>query len=122
VWIWYVIGSERLPAGLRTAIDVALGALWFSPISAWEIAMLHVRGRIELNGGPRVWLETALARCPMEEAALTREVAIRSGEIDLGHRDPVDHLLAATALVHGLTLLTLDERLTAAPWLRTRSA
>jgi PIN domain nuclease of toxin-antitoxin system len=66
-------------------------------------------------------METALSRFPLTEAALTTEVALRSTEIDLGHGDPADHLLAATALVHGLTLLTLDERLLAADWLPTRS-
>jgi len=49
-------------------------------------------------------------------------VALRAHEIDLGHRDPADHLIAATALVYGLTLMTVDARLVAAPWLPTRSA
>lgn len=83
--------------------------------------MLHVRGRVRLEGGPRAWLDTALQRFPLEEAALTREVALRSTELDLGHRDPADHVLAATALVHGLTLVTLDQRLSRAGWLPTRS-
>jgi PIN domain nuclease of toxin-antitoxin system len=121
VWLWHVVGSDRLPHGLRIEIDAAVGHLWYSPISVWEIGMLHVRGRVQLQGGPRAWLETALARFPLEEAALTREVALRSAELDLGHRDPVDHMLAATALVHGLTLVTLDERLSDATWLPTRS-
>jgi len=83
--------------------------------------MLHARGRVRLEGGPRAWLETALARFPLEEAALTREVALRSTELDLGHRDLADHMLAATALAHGLTLVTLNARLTCADWLPTRS-
>jgi PIN domain nuclease of toxin-antitoxin system len=66
-------------------------------------------------------METALSRFPLNEAALTREVAIRSTELDLSRGDPADRLLAATALVHGLTLLTLDEQLLAAGWLPTRS-
>jgi PIN domain nuclease of toxin-antitoxin system len=106
---------------LRIAIDDAAGRIWYSPMSVWEIGMLCVRGRIQLEGGPRAWLQTALARFPLSEAALTPEVALRSSELDLGHRDPVDHLLAATALVHDLTLLTIDDRLTWAPWLPTRS-
>jgi PIN domain nuclease of toxin-antitoxin system len=121
VWLWHVAGSERLPHGLRVTIDDAAGRIWYSPMSVWEIGMLCVRGKIHLEGGPRTWLQTALARFPLGEAALTREVALRSSELDLGHRDPVDHLLAATALVHGLTLLTVDERLTETSWLPTRS-
>lgn len=66
-------------------------------------------------------LETALMRSPLEEAVLTREVALQSTELDLGYRDPVHHVLAATALVHGLRLVTLDEWLRDAGWLPTRS-
>jgi PIN domain nuclease of toxin-antitoxin system len=84
--------------------------------------MLHARGRVELAGGLRDWVERALRGFPLGEASLTREVALRSHEIDLGHRDPADHLLAATALVHGLTVMTLDDRLSKATWLPTRGA
>lgn len=122
VWLWHVAGSLRLPPSLRTAIDESAGRIWYSPISAWEIGLLHIRGRVRLEGGPRAWMETALARFPLTEAALTREVALRSTELDLRHGDPADRLLAATALVHGLTLLTVDERLLAAGWLPTRSS
>jgi PIN domain nuclease of toxin-antitoxin system len=116
-----VAGSERLSAAARSTIELAVGRLWYSPISVWEIGMLHARGRVELQGGPRSWVDTALGRFPLQEASLTRQVALRSTEIDLGHRDPADHLLAATALVHDLTLVTLDERMLAADWLLTTS-
>lgn len=122
IWVWHVSGSERLPLGLRDAIDAAIGQLWLSPISVWEVGMLHASGRIELDGGPRRWVEQALARLPMTEATLAVEVALRSHEVELGHRDPADHFLAATALVHDLTLVSVDERLAAAPGLRVRSA
>ena len=121
VWVWYLVGSPRLPGSLHTVIDASLGRLWLSPISVWELGMLAARGRVVLEGGLRAWHTEAQRALPLEEASLTDEVALRSHEIDLGHRDPADHLLAATALVHGLTLLTLDERLVAAPWLPTRS-
>lgn len=111
-----------MPASLQSVIDHAVGDLWLSPISIWETAMLHARGRVQLVGGPRVWVTDALARFPLSEASLTGEVALRSQELDLDHQDPADRFLAATALVHGLTLLTLDERLMVAPWLPTRSA
>jgi PIN domain nuclease of toxin-antitoxin system len=103
-------------------MDGSSGELWLSPISIWEVGMLQARGRLQLDGGPRRWVTTALHAFPLHEAALTGEVALRSHELELGHRDPADHLLAATALVHELTLLTMDERLASAPWLPSRSA
>jgi PIN domain nuclease of toxin-antitoxin system len=38
------------------------------------------------------------------------EVAIQSRRVDLPHRDPADRLLAATAIVYDLTLVTADDR------------
>lgn len=121
IWVWYLTGSERLPAPVRTAVDEAHGELWLSAISVWEVAMLHERGRLELEGGPRRWVEQALARFPLTEAPVTREIALLSREVMGEHRDPADRMIAATAVVHDLTLVTVDERLRSVEGLRTRS-
>ena len=84
--------------------------------------MLEERGRISLARGLRTWVEEAGERFPLQDAALNREVAMTSREIRLPHPDPADHFLAATALVYGLTLATVDRRLTSARWLPTRSS
>lgn len=122
VWFWYLVGSDRLPPGLRDAIDDALGELWLSPISVWELCVLDERGRVRLEPDPRSWVEEALRHLPLEEAAVNREVVLVSREIHLAHRDPADRFLASTALVFGLTLLTVDERLKNARGIATRSS
>jgi PIN domain nuclease of toxin-antitoxin system len=122
IWIWYLGEYGELPAGLRAALDEAQGELWFSPISVWELCLLHERRRVELDDEPRPWVEDAMRRLPLKEAPVTREVALVSRELELPHRDPADRFLAASALVYELTLVTLDERLRAATWLPTRSA
>ncbi len=120
IWFWYLNGSERLTPALRAELGAARDALWLSPVSVWELGMLHERGRVRLDPDPRGWVTDALRAMPLVEAALTTEVAIRSHELELDHRDPADHFLASTALVYGLTLVTADERLLGAPWLPTR--
>jgi len=122
IWFWYVHGSDRLAPTIRAELAEATGALWLSPVSVWELGLLHLRGRVRLDPGPRGWVTDALRALPLSEAPVTTEVAQRSNELDLDHRDPADRFLAATALVYGLTLVTMDERLVAAPWLPTRSA
>ena len=47
----------------------------------------------------------------MQDAPLTREVAIRSRSVRIDHEDPADRFLAATADVYELPLVTGDERL-----------
>lgn len=121
VWFWYLVGSDRLPRGLRDAIDANLGALWLSPISVWELGMLVKRGRVTLEHTLRTWVEEAHRRLPVQDASLGREVSLVGSEIDLPHDDPADHFLAATAVVYGLSLMTVDQRLTRAGWLPTRS-
>ena len=111
IWFWYLTGSDRLPVPIRAALDGALGALWLSPVSIWELGMLEERGRVRLRSGLRAWVEEAERRFPMQEAPLNREVALASREVELPHRDPADHFLAATALVYGLSLVTADQRL-----------
>jgi len=69
----------------------------------------------------RQWVTQTHGRIPLREAPLTTDVAVRVHEIDLPNRDPGDHLLAATALVYDLTVLTVDTNLTDADWLPTRS-
>lgn len=83
--------------------------------------MLCEQGRVRLNDVPRRWVERALERVPARDAPLTREVALRSRELELPHNDPADRFLAATALTHGLTLVTVDEHLASAAWLPTLS-
>jgi len=75
--------------------------------------LLLERGRISIAGDRRSWIERTLRESPVREAQLTREVTIESRFIDLPHQDPADRLIAASARVHGLTLVTADERLLA---------
>jgi len=58
---------------------------------------------------------------PPAEAPVTREIALLSREVMGEHRDPADRMIAATAVVHDLTLVTVDERLRSVEGLRTRS-
>ncbi|HEY5864049.1 MAG TPA: type II toxin-antitoxin system VapC family toxin [Candidatus Tectomicrobia bacterium] len=121
IWFWYLIGSERLPTGLRDELDSSVEACWLSPVSVWELGMLARRSRLHLETTLRRWVAQAYERFPLKEAPLTHEVALTSHEITLPHRDPADHFLAATTLVYDLTLMTVDRRLIQATWLPTRS-
>ena len=102
------------------ALADASNELWLSPISIWEFLVPAERGRLHVKqGSPHEWAEAALARAPMHDAPLSREVAIRSRSLRLPHEDPADRFLAATAEVYELTLVTSDERLLHVKGLRT---
>jgi PIN domain nuclease of toxin-antitoxin system len=101
----------RLGAKTTRLLEDRGNELWLSPISVWECLILAGKGRLAIEQDPGEWVEEALRRAPMKEAALTHEIALDSRRVDLPHQDPADRLLAATARVMGLRLLTADERL-----------
>ena len=121
VWVWSHTEPERLTKRITAAVTDRVSALWLSPISVWEFLLLVQHGRLRLQTGlhPRDWVEAALSRVPMHEAALTREVALQSRFVRVEHEDPADRFLAATAEVYELTLVTADERLLRGKGFRT---
>ncbi|MDX1996685.1 MAG: type II toxin-antitoxin system VapC family toxin [Thermoanaerobaculia bacterium] len=121
-WFWFLVRSERLHRAAREAIEAMPGRVWLSPISVWELGLLAERGRVEIEGDFRSWVERANRHFPINEAPLTGEIALQTLEADLPHRDPADHILAATTMAYGLTLVTADQRLLAAEWLPTLAA
>ena len=119
IWIWYVLGSRDLPPSLRAALDDAIGRCWLAPISLWETLLLVRKGRFRIHGAYQDWVDRALEMVPMREAVFNFEVARKVETLTLPHGDPADHFIAATALVYGYTLVTLDQNLVEAPWLPT---
>jgi PIN domain nuclease of toxin-antitoxin system len=67
--------------------------------------------RLKVKGDPWRWLDQILAAGVFRDAAFTRDVAAKCAEVQLPYRDPADRQLVATALVHGLTLVTADQQL-----------
>jgi PIN domain nuclease of toxin-antitoxin system len=57
------------------------------------------------------WINDNLTRLGIREAPLTFEVALAVSSLSLPHHDPADGLIAATAKIFGLTLVTADEQL-----------
>lgn len=82
--------------------------IWISPVSTLEALTLNEKGKVRLPGTPAEWV--ANATLGTKEAPFTHEVAMacRQFPSDL---DPSDRVLAATALIFDLTLVTADRRL-----------
>lgn len=122
VWLWSAVQPERLGTRAKEALSNVDAELWISPISVWEVALLFQRGRLTTQGDPDVAVDQLLQAVPAREASFTHEVARLSCRLELPHRDPADRFLVASALVHGLTLLTADDRLLENPACEVLSA
>ena len=108
IWIWFLQNPERLAPRVGHQLADPANELWLSPISTWEALTLCRKGRIRLPADLPGWL--ARATSGIREATLTHEIALASHHVPL-HSDPADRILAATAQVLDLILVTADQRL-----------
>jgi PIN domain nuclease of toxin-antitoxin system len=109
IWIWSLAEPKRLSRSVHRELIDTNNELWLSPVSIWEVLLLHAKGRIKLPGSLGEWI--ARATSVLREAPLTHEIVVVAHELALSHQDPADRFLAATASVLGLTLVTADQRL-----------
>jgi PIN domain nuclease of toxin-antitoxin system len=111
IWVWSVAQPERLSARVAKKLTDPENEIWLSPISIWELRLLHDKGRVRLMPDAATWISDNLSRLKIREALLTFEVALAISSLKLPHNDPADGFIAATAKVFGLTLVTADEEL-----------
>ena len=109
IWIWMMQEPKRLGRRVQQVLQDEQNELWLSPISSWEVLLLHSKNRIQLQTSPGAWI--AKATQDFREAPLTHEIVVVSQYLPLPHADPADRFLAGTAKVLGLTLLTADAHL-----------
>ena len=118
IWLWSLLDPEQLSGQARSALTEPSNTLALSPVSVWEALVLAEKGLVLLRPDPWSWIRTALTVRPMHEIPVTFDVAFGSRSIRLGHDDPADRFIAATAMVHRLTLVTADRSLLQCPDIR----
>ena len=118
-WIWYAVKSDKLSKRARVACNKA-EMLLVSAISTWEVAMLVSKGRLGFDRDVERWIGEALSLPRVRLEPLTPRIAVRStrlpGELN---GDPADRIIIATALEHGVPVVTKDKQLRAYDHLRT---
>jgi len=111
IWLWSLLDPARLTKRVARELAKEDAELWLSSISVWEFLALVEKGRVRLQSPPDEWVRDALRRVPINEAAVTHEVALETRNVRLSHRDPADRFLVATARIFDLKLVTADKRL-----------
>ena len=115
VWLW-TMRTARDHVSSHFFDDVEQwqrsGLVYLSPITCWEVGLLVSANQIELDQSIEALWERDTNPGSFRIADLTARILIEStqlpGEL---HRDPADRILAATARVSGLTLVTRDKKL-----------
>ena len=114
VLIWAVEDSPNLGPLARARIDHERqnGGVGISAITPWEIALLAVKGRLELTMDVRTWIDQAMAWPGIELCPIDTAIAVDSVQLPgTFHADPADRFLTATARLFSAPLVTSDARI-----------
>jgi len=120
--IWWASDPELLSESARQALELARSKreLFVSSISAWEIAILVQKGRLQLTLDVRDWLGRCevlpfLTFVPVENGIAVQSTRL-SGDL---HADPADRIIIATTLSLNAALVTKDEKIRRYPHVKT---
>lgn len=113
---------ERLLADALATIaeNQALGTLYVSPITAWELALAAKKpshrdppdlGQLT----PALWFRRAVTNSGAKVIPIGQRIACAAALVpdETGHKDPGDCILVATAKVRKVPILTRDETIVA---------
>ena len=120
IWVWWVSENPRLtPQQQETIAAYQSSGLGVSIISAWEVAKLVEKKRLELSCSVEEWLKQAVAYPGVRILPLTLSIVVQSTQLTGFHNDPADQMIVATSKVRNCPLLTADEKILAYPGLQT---
>jgi PIN domain nuclease of toxin-antitoxin system len=114
--IWAMEDDPHLPITVRKVAQQS-GENAVCGISLWEVACLADKKRIKLSIPLTDWMDKVVARLPVLN--ITGNIAAKSYALGKFHGDPADRIIVATALVHKLTVITKDEKISQHHGLKT---
>ena len=82
--------------------------VYFSAVSAWEIARKYAQGGISLPSHPSTLIPAVRQDSGIASLSLTETDSLAAEKLQLFHKDPFDRMLIAQALMGGLAIVTAD--------------
>ena len=105
--LWITTERRALPAATRQLIDQA-GAVLVSAATIWEIGIKVALGKLDVDMDDLI---DDFAASGFQKLAVTWEHGRAVRDLPDLHRDPIDRLLVAQAIIEPLHLVTSDRLL-----------
>jgi PIN domain nuclease of toxin-antitoxin system len=121
-WVWWIASPERLSPKAQAILEQEMEReeVFVSSISAWEVALLVRKGRLELTMPVEDWIARSEVLPFLRFVPVDNRIALRSnhlpGEL---HDDPADRIILATALTLGAPLVSKDGKIQGYPHVET---
>lgn len=113
-WVWFISNPEKLSKKAKNSIDKALkdNEILISSISAWEVALLVSKKRLELTIDVSDWITSSERLHFIRFIPVDNAIAIRSVYLpEPLHHDPADRIIIATSMAYGAPIITMDEKI-----------
>ena len=113
-WIWLVNSPELISRDAMDSIDSAKrnDAILISCFSVWEVQMLVKLHRLVLDRPADIWVRLSEKLSYLRFVPVDNQIASLSVNLPgVFHPDPADRIITATALCHGATIITKDEKI-----------
>ena len=118
VWLWWLSNPEKLSQAAAERIDHESknGRIYISSISAWEIAMLVAKGRLELSIDVSDWLTVSESLPFITFVPVNNKIALQSVLLPgVLHSAPAGRIIIATAIAMNASVVTSDRKIIAYP-------
>lgn len=110
-FLWWCDGDRKLSKRVRLLIEEDEADIYFSAVSAWEIATKARIGKLPQALHVARNLLQIVEEQGLKLLPITAAHAHRAGWLDGAHRDPFDRMLAAQSIIEGLPVATRDRDL-----------
>lgn len=99
---------DRLSRRSRSLVVSTENELVLSAASAWEIAIRHRLGKLQLPEAPDEYIPRLMERTGVTPLSVHHRHVLRVAVLPRHHGDPFDRLLIAQAQLEDLPILTAD--------------
>lgn len=112
-YIWWALDERRLSMKAKRTVTARAAQVYFSSVSAYEMAFKHREGYLPQVAPLLRRLEDDLLDRGFLQLPISVEHGRRAGELADERGDPFDRLLAAQAIVEDMAIVSNDEKLSA---------
>ena len=106
--LWALTDPDKLSEMARTRLEDPSTTLLVSSASAWELATKHRLGKLAQAEAVVHALDQHLTRLGAQVLPIGLNHALLAGRLEHPHRDPFDRMIAAQAILEGVSVVSRD--------------
>ena len=107
-FLWCNADPEKLSQTAQRFIEDPANDVFLSAVTAWEIAIKHAKGRLDLPEPVESFVASRITTLGLQPLPIEVSHALHVAELPRLHDDPFDRLLVAQAQLEKLPIVTSD--------------